>query len=93
MSTLEPQPRYYAKSTDELGSAQPTASGETIVNNYYTDANLNNAQDSNPETDIRQAEQAGAVVTDPPHDRFWGGYSGYFRDPDDHLWEIAWNPQ
>ncbi|WP_133624742.1 VOC family protein, partial [Phyllobacterium brassicacearum] len=31
---------------------------------------------------IRQAEQAGAVVTDPPHDRFWGGYSGYFRDPD-----------
>ncbi|PSH61688.1 glyoxalase, partial [Phyllobacterium brassicacearum] len=42
---------------------------------------------------IRQAEQAGAVVTDPPHDRFWGGYSGYFRDPDDHLWEIAWNPQ
>jgi uncharacterized protein len=42
---------------------------------------------------VRQAEQAGAVVTDPPHDRFWGGYSGYFRDPDDHLWEIAWNPQ
>jgi catechol 2,3-dioxygenase-like lactoylglutathione lyase family enzyme len=42
---------------------------------------------------IRQAEQSGAVVTDPPHDRFWGGYSGYFRDPDDHLWEIAWNPQ
>jgi catechol 2,3-dioxygenase-like lactoylglutathione lyase family enzyme len=42
---------------------------------------------------VRQAEQAGAVVTDRPHDRFWGGYSGYFRDPDDHLWEIAWNPQ
>ena len=42
---------------------------------------------------VLQAEQAGAVVTDPPHDRFWGGYSGYFRDPDDHLWEIAWNPQ
>jgi uncharacterized protein len=42
---------------------------------------------------MKQAEQAGAVVTDPPHDRFWGGYSGYFHDPDDHLWEIAWNPQ
>jgi catechol 2,3-dioxygenase-like lactoylglutathione lyase family enzyme len=41
---------------------------------------------------IRQAEQAGAVVTDPPHDRFWGGYSGYFHDPDGHLWEIAWHP-
>jgi catechol 2,3-dioxygenase-like lactoylglutathione lyase family enzyme len=42
---------------------------------------------------MKQAEQAGAVITDPPHDRFWGGYSGYFHDPDGHLWEIAWNPQ
>jgi uncharacterized protein len=41
---------------------------------------------------MRQAERAGAVVTDPAHDRFWGGYSGYFHDPDGHLWEIAWNP-
>ena len=40
-----------------------------------------------------QAERAGAVVTDPAHDRFWGGYSGYFHDPDGHLWEVAWNPQ
>jgi uncharacterized protein len=40
-----------------------------------------------------QAAQAGAVITDPAHDRFWGGYSGYFHDPDGHLWEIAWNPQ
>ena len=40
-----------------------------------------------------QAEQAGAVITDPPRDRFWGGYSGYFHDPDGHLWEIAWNPR
>src|SRR5918998_4897549 len=41
---------------------------------------------------MRQAEQAGAVITDPAHDRFWGGYSGYFHDPDGHLWEVAWNP-
>jgi hypothetical protein len=41
---------------------------------------------------IQQAERAGARVTDPPQDRFWGGYSGYFQDPDGHLWEIAWNP-
>jgi catechol 2,3-dioxygenase-like lactoylglutathione lyase family enzyme len=40
-----------------------------------------------------RAERAGAVVTDPARDRFWGGYSGYFHDPDGHLWEIAWNPQ
>lgn len=42
---------------------------------------------------MKQAEEAGAVITDPAHDRFWGGYSGYFQDPDGHLWEIAWNPQ
>ena len=34
----------------------------------------------------------GAVVTAPPHETFWGGYAGYFRDPDGHLWEVAWNP-
>jgi len=41
---------------------------------------------------MRQAEEAGARITDPAHDRFWGGYSGYFQDLDGHLWEIAWNP-
>jgi catechol 2,3-dioxygenase-like lactoylglutathione lyase family enzyme len=42
---------------------------------------------------MKQAEQAGAVITNRPQDRFWGGYSGYFHDPDGHLWEIAWHPQ
>ena len=42
---------------------------------------------------IMQAEKAGARITDPAHDRFWGGYSGYFQDLDGHLWEIAWNPE
>ena len=42
---------------------------------------------------MRQAEAAGAIVTDPARDRFWGGYAGHFHDPDGHLWEVAWNPQ
>ena len=42
---------------------------------------------------IEQARRAGAVVTDPPHEAFWGGYTGSFQDPDGHLWEIAWNPE
>jgi catechol 2,3-dioxygenase-like lactoylglutathione lyase family enzyme len=42
---------------------------------------------------VEQARRAGAVVTDPPHDAFWGGYTGSFQDPDGHLWEIAWNPK
>ncbi len=38
------------------------------------------------------AVAAGAAPLKPPHDTFWGGYSGYFKDPDGHLWEVAWNP-
>ena len=41
---------------------------------------------------IAKAKTAGGVVTEPPHDRPWGIYSGYFQDPDRHLWEIIWNP-
>lgn len=44
------------------------------------------------DTVMKQAADAGAKITDPAHDRFWGGYSGYFQDLDGHLWEIAWNP-
>jgi len=42
---------------------------------------------------LSRAETAGATITDEPHDRPWGIYSGYFRDPDGHLWEIIWNPR
>jgi uncharacterized protein len=42
---------------------------------------------------LAAAEAAGATVTDEPHNRPWGIYSGYFRDPDGHLWEIIWNPR
>ncbi len=42
---------------------------------------------------LAQAEAAGATLTDEPHERPWGIYSGYFRDPDGHLWEIIWNPR
>lgn len=41
---------------------------------------------------IEQAEAAGAMITDPPHDTLWGGYSAHFLDPDGHLWEVVWNP-
>ena len=36
---------------------------------------------------------AGATITDKPHERPWGIYSGYFGDPDGHLWEVIWNPR
>ena len=39
------------------------------------------------------AKTAGAKITKKARDTFWGGYAGYFQDPDGHLWEVAWNPQ
>jgi hypothetical protein len=42
---------------------------------------------------MEQAKKAGAVIVKPAQDTFWGGYAGYFQDPDQHLWEVVWNPQ
>jgi catechol 2,3-dioxygenase-like lactoylglutathione lyase family enzyme len=41
---------------------------------------------------LSQAQAAGAILTDRPHDHPWSIYSGYFRDPDGHLWKVIWNP-
>ncbi|MEX0680663.1 MAG: VOC family protein [Balneolales bacterium] len=50
---------------------------------------------SRPEVDdiMTQAEKAGAVIIKQAQETFWGGYAGYFQDPDQHLWEVVWNPQ
>ena len=42
---------------------------------------------------MAQATAAGATLVKAAHDTFWGGYSGYFQDPDGHVWEVVWNPQ
>lgn len=42
---------------------------------------------------MAQARCAGATIVKPAQDTFWGGYAGYFQDPDQHLWEVVWNPQ
>jgi uncharacterized protein len=41
---------------------------------------------------MKQAENAGAKIVKTATDTFYGGYAGYFQDPDGHLWEVAWNP-
>ena len=41
---------------------------------------------------LAEAVAAGATLVKPAQDAFWGGYTGYFADPDGHLWEVAWNP-
>jgi len=64
-------------------SSSPT--GFTIGHNVSSKAEVDAVMD--------QATAAGAAVVKPAHDTFWGGYAGYFQDPDGHLWEVAWNPQ
>ena len=41
---------------------------------------------------LAEAKAAGAKLLMPAQEAFWGGYSGYFSDPDGFLWEVAWNP-
>jgi uncharacterized glyoxalase superfamily protein PhnB len=52
--------------------------------------NVHNKEDA--DKTIAEALAAGATLQKPAADTFWGGYSGYFADPDGHPWEIAWNP-
>ena len=52
----------------------------------------NVASEKEVDKTMAQALAAGATLAREPQEVFWGGYSGYFKDPDGHLWEIAYNP-
>lgn len=67
-------------------ASEPAKTGEFSIGHFVS---------SRDEVDgvLAQAQAAGATVTDRPHDRPWGIYSGYFRDPDGHLWEVIWSPR
>lgn len=60
-----------------------------------TDLTIGHNVASKEEVDavMEQAKSAGAKIIKPAQETFWGGYAGYFQDPDDHVWEIAWNPE
>jgi len=62
----------------------PSATEFSIGHNVRTRAEVDDV--------MRQATGAGARIIKPAQDTFWGGYPGYFTDPDGHLWEVAWNP-
>ncbi|HSH96953.1 MAG: VOC family protein [Methylophilaceae bacterium] len=70
-------------------------SGISLAPVSATELTLGHNVSSKAEVDIvmAQAKSAGAIIIKPAHDTFWGGYSGYFQDPDGHLWEVVWNPQ
>jgi uncharacterized protein len=52
----------------------------------------NAASEAEADAIMAHAEQCGARVLKPVQKVFWGGYSGYFADPDSHMWEVAYNP-
>jgi len=60
-----------------------------------TECTIGHNVGSTEEVDVvmEQAKRAGAKITKPAGKTFWGGYAGYFQDPDGHLWEVVWNPR
>ncbi len=68
-----------------LKPSSPAPTEMTIGHNVSTKAEVDSVMDN--------ALSAGAIIVKPAHDTFWGGYSGYFQDPDGHVWEIVFNPQ
>jgi hypothetical protein len=69
--------------------------GLPLSNPSPTEFTLGHNLSSKSEVDavMEQAKSAGAIIVKPAQDTFWGGYAGYFQDPDRHLWEVVWNPQ
>lgn len=63
----------------------PSATEFTLGHNVLSEAEVDTA--------MAQARQAGGRIVKPAGKTFWGGYAGYFLDPDGHLWEVAYNPQ
>ena len=70
-------------------------SGLPLTNPNPVEFSLGHNVSSKAEVDavMEQAKKAGAIIVKPAQETFWGGYAGYFQDPDQHLWEVVWNPQ
>lgn len=78
-------PRVSIAHDAALPIAPPSATEFTIGHNVASQAEV--------DVVMAHAGRAGARVLRPAHATFWGGYAGYFQDPDGHLWEVVWNPQ
>jgi len=78
-------PRASISNDSGLPLGKPSATEFTLGHNLS----------SKEEVDLvmAQAKQAGAVIVKPAHETAWGGYAGYFQDPDQHLREVLWDPK
>ena len=68
-----------------LAKSAPSATELTLGHNVNSKAEVDAV--------MAQVEKAGATIVKRAQDTFWGGYSGYFQDPDGHLWEVVWSSQ
>ncbi|MFN2643459.1 MAG: VOC family protein [Burkholderiales bacterium] len=68
-----------------IAASAPSATEFSIGHNVSSKAEVDDV--------MAQAAKAGARIVKAARDTFWGGYAGYFQDPDGHLWEVASNPQ
>jgi len=78
-------PRKSLSHDSGLPLSKPSPTEFTLGHNVSSRTKVNEV--------MEQAKNAGAVIVKPACDTFWGGYAGYFQDPDQHLWEVLWNPQ
>lgn len=69
-------------------------SGLPVAPASATEFTLGHNANTREEVDVamQASSAAGATIVKPAADTFWGGYSGYFQDPDGHVWEVVWNP-
>lgn len=67
-----------------LSAAAPSATELSLGHNVRTRAEVDDV--------LSEAARGGAEIVKPGQETFWGGYAGYFMDPDRHLWEVAYNP-
>ncbi len=77
-------PRAHLAKDAQVPSAGKGFSGITLAHNVATKREV--------AAFLKKAVKHGAKIKKPAQDVFWGGHSGYFADPNGHLWEIAWNP-
>jgi uncharacterized protein len=78
-------PRSSLAHDSGLPVARPAAPDISIAHNVRTPEEVSQV--------LEQARAAGAQIVKEAGETFWGGVAGYFRDPDGHLWEVAWNPR
>lgn len=78
-------PRKSIAHDSALALAMPSATEITLGHNVMSRTEVDQV--------MQQAAASGAKIVKPAAETFWGGYAGYFQDPDGHLWEAVFNPQ